>query len=187
MKTCIYCFIGDRNVVETMFSMVSGEKASINHRQEPEYRRENNRTMRKMAKHHNGTVFHKWGMLPAYHSVRQVNGGPSKEHARVKEWRCLQSEWIVGMNILPISVAGDVASLLRRSGSTEYGWFTCAGYASHWQYKMRDTSPLEVFSDEADYTSHVALEDTTGADLGCDDLSNDSVKRSRSAACKTGL
>ena len=50
--------------------------------------------MRKMAKHHDGTVFHKWGMLPAYHSVRRVNGGPSKEHVRVKEWRCPQSEWI---------------------------------------------------------------------------------------------
>ena len=58
------------------------------------------------------------------------------------------------------------------------------GHANHLQYKMRDKSPLEVFSD---HTSHVALEDMTRADLGCDDLSNDSVKRSRFAACNTGV
>jgi len=48
--------------------------------------------------------------------------------------------------------------------------------------KTGDKSPLEVLGDETYHTSHVALEDTTWVDLGCDDLSNDSVERSRSAA-----
>jgi hypothetical protein len=42
--------------------------------------------------------------------------------------------------------------------------------------------PLEVFRDKANHTSHVALKDTTGADLRCDDLSNDGVEGRRSAA-----
>ena len=48
-------------------------------------------------------------------------------------------------------------------------------------------SPLEVFRNEANHASHVALKDTSGADLRCDDLSNDGVERSRSAACKMNL
>jgi hypothetical protein len=51
----------------------------------------------------------------------------------------------------------------------------------------RGESPLKVFRDETNHTSHVALKDTTGVDLRCDDLSNDGVERSRSATCKTEL
>jgi len=84
-------------------------------------------------------------------------------------------------------VARDAASLSRPIGSTVYDSARVRGVCGSLAVQDTDGSPLEVFSDEADHTPHVALKDTLGADLRCDDLSNDGVERSRSAACKQNV